>query len=311
MSRLRTVSYLLPVALLGVLLVTTDLGQFRVVLSGTDAGWYLLGAVVFGLSYVPLTLRWAVLLRSADYHPSLYACFEMVGITYGLNKILPANIGDASRSVVSNWYIDVDEHSELLGLVAFERAMDLLVVAALVVAAGLLRQAPGTGRLLAASGAVGLLVLGLFLASSVSAVRDSVRGFSPSHVADTVDNLVFAYDRLPSSAIGAVAGLSMLRWMLGMGSLVPVAVALGIDLHLPTAVLVVGAMSIVTVIPLSPGGIGPVETVGVWVLVMTGVGSGAAFALVVLQRSFGLLLMAVLGLLLYGNRMHRLPVEEG
>lgn len=82
--------------------------------------------------------------RAVEGKLSLSACFEITAISYGLNKILPANSGDLARSKITERYTTVDSHGEILGLVAIERLLDVgALCLVLAISVSLLPISPG------------------------------------------------------------------------------------------------------------------------------------------------------------------------
>lgn len=302
MSKVRKLAYLIPIAFFGVFLFFIDLERFVAALTETDPRWYAVGVVVFTLSYIPLTARWRILMQSIGYGGSRRQHFEVIAITYGLNKVLPANVGDASRSAVSSMYLDIDEHSEILGLVVFERVIDVLTVGVFVLGATVMLPTRRTDRFLVLAGGLLIGVVILLTIGTMAKARTVARTLLPSSLNTLVENLLFTYNRLSARVVVSVVGYSLVRWTLLVAVFLVLGIAIGLEIPTPVAVLVVGLMSLTTVLPLSPGGIGPVETIGAGTLVLFDFLPETAVTIVFLHRSLGLVLTTLVGFAVHGYR---------
>lgn len=302
----------LSLSLLGVLFWFADLGRIGSALAGVRVVEYGLAALVFASTYVLLAVRWRVLGRTADLALSLRASFEIVAISYGLNKILPANAGDLVRSKVSQRYVSVESHGALLGLVTVERLADVGSIGLAVVLSSLfLSGTPDrTIRVVAVGVAIGCFVAAFGLVRILPRVSLSERLPLSETIRSELRNTSETFGALSIHRLSYVGVLSLARWIVLGVSFQLLGAALGLGVTLPAAVLVTTTMSLAAVVPLSPGGLGPVDAVGTGVLVLLNVEYSQALTLVVLQRSLGLVLMALVGLAVYNYRL-AVPPSRG
>jgi uncharacterized membrane protein YbhN (UPF0104 family) len=143
----------------------------------------------------------------------------------------------------------------------------------------------------------------LLVVGAVPATRKRVLALVPSSLESTVENVAFTYQILSRLEIATAVGYSIARWLLGIGMFLPLASALDLRIGIPLAVLVVGFMTLTASLPISPGSVDPVKSVGVGILVLFGLDSTAALSLMFLQRSLGLVLRAVIEMVVYSYRI--------
>jgi uncharacterized protein (TIRG00374 family) len=293
-------SIVVSVSLFAILLTITNPRTVAMTIASVNIFWYLLGVATIIIGYVPATLRWLALQRHVETVPSTFDAFEIIAISYAVNTVLPANSGDLTRTKVAERYHDVTNHAELLSLVAVERLADVLAILLLVS----LTMALVTAQLFSpwiVTGSSMILLLTAGLLIKVISSREMI-SFLPESV---LAQLEIASDTVTSLSVGTlllVQFYSVCRWVLTGLALVFIAEGIGVRVGLPLAIAAVCSMGIMTVLPLSPGGIGAGETAAVTVLVSVGVVESIAVTLALLQRSFGLLWTAPMGLCLYVYR---------
>lgn len=300
MNRRRLATTALSLLLFALLFFITDVNRLVVTLRQTDPTWYAVAVLIFLFTYIPLTLRWQVLLRSVGYDTSARDCFAVIAISYGLNKLLPANSGDLARSKILQQYETVQHHSEVLGLVAIERVLDVLTLTALLLVFSVFVESRQTIQYTALIVGGGLIIAVAIL--SVRGARRHLFRYIPSAVRPPFERLLTSGKHLSKRSVVGLSGYSVTRWLLGSATLVPLAIAIDTTIGWQVAIFVTAAMSLTATLPFSPGGVGPVEAVGTGSLLLSGFTYSDALSLVVLQRSLGLVLTAVIGIVVYRFR---------
>lgn len=298
--RLLEVGTLLVASL--ILVYVVDVDKLVSTVRTTDPFVYGAAVTVYVGTYLPLGVRWQRIQRSVGYHRPVLECIEVVSISYSFNRLLPANMGDVGRSRVANRYFDINSHTELLGLVGVERSLDLVSIAVLLVGSSLLVGLETGSQIVRVGAGVLLVVVGLVVSLRYTAL-DRVTAVCPPLLRTVVEDLLSGFRRLSGVDIGVVLSLSFVRWIGNVVVLVLVADAISTELSIPFATFVLAAMSLTATLPLTPGGVGPVDAVGTGLLVVVGLGASKALAVVLLQRGIGLGLTAVLGLVVYGYRL--------
>jgi uncharacterized protein (TIRG00374 family) len=273
----------------------------------------LLVLLAFLVYYVGFPLRgwrWTKLLRGAGYKVRIKDGTEILFLSWLVNCIVPAKLGDLYRAYLFKLNSPVSA-TKTLGTVFMERILDMIAIAALGLLAGYWRfrgslndLPPSTQAIFA----IGVVVVVLLMVSLVV-----MRNFGRKVIAflPLPDRVVDFYDRFEEGVFGSVGarGLPLLGlltcviWMTEALRLFFVMKALGfsdVDLGFSGAMFVALIGSLLTAVPFTPGGVGLVET-GMG-LVLTGVfkaSTGHALAIVLVDRSISVFSIVVLGSIAY------------
>jgi glycosyltransferase 2 family protein len=276
--------------------------------------WLL--AVAFILWYGAFFVRgwrWGRMLDSAGFSrargfsiPATPGLAEIVLLAYFANSIVPAKLGDAYRGYLLKRDSGVP-FSAGFGTILAERLVDAMML--VVVLAGSVLVVFGTempsqarpalmlGALLIAVGVCGLTVLWL--------TRDTVVRFLPGRVRE-------AYSRLQGAIFGAlrrpvlVLGIGGLLWLNDGLRVWFVASSLGAGIPPTVAILVAVMGALLTVIPLTPAGLGVVELgVGSVLVGVLGVDPVVAGSVILLDRVVAYWSLLAVGTGLYLRRTRR------
>ena len=273
--------------------------------------WLILLAFLVYYAGFPLRgWRWTKLLRGAGYKVKVKDGTEILFLSWLVNCIVPAKLGDLYRAYLLKLNSPVSA-TKTLGTVVMERILDLIAIAALGLLAGYwrfrgnLNDLPQTVQIIFAFG-VGVVIV-LILALVV------MRNFGRRVIAflPLPNRVVVFYDRFEEGVFGSVGlrGMPLLGlltgivWMTEALRLYFVVLALGfsdVELGVSGAMFVALIGSLLTAIPLTPGGLGLVETGMVGVL--TGVfkaSYGHAAAIVLVDRAISVFSIVVLGSIAY------------
>lgn len=305
--RRRALGLGLSLALLAALLWVVDLGVFVRTLTSVSLPTYLLATAVFASTYAFIAVRWQILANTASLGISLPHSFEITALSYGLNKILPANSGDLARSKITQQYVAVDSHGRVLGLVVLERLADVGTVC-VIVALGL-PFVSGNGGLALSLIAGAVLVAIVAAALHLNRLTVPTVAWLPNGVRSEIGLGRDAIESVPRGTLLVVLGISMVRWLFLAAVFVLLGASIGMSISLPVAAVATATMSLAAIVPLAPGGLGTVDATGTWILVIAAIPPTDAFTLVVLQRSLGLGFMALVGFLVYNYRL-AVPPEE-
>ncbi len=312
--RTLTLATLISLAV-AVLLIVFLLARFDIDLGDTwrkarDAQPGLLAAA-FAVYYLTFPLRgyrWRVLLDNArawpdpaSPKPGPLPMGEMVLISWFVNSITWLRLGDAYRAynVASRFGISF---STSVGTVVAERAVDIGIVAALLLVAGvgLLRggSAEEAGAVLVgATGVAGAAALAL-LTMRLFGVR--IARFLPRR-------LQRAYTRFEQGTLGGLRRLPLLIalsaaiWLMESARLYLVVEALDLDVSLSLVLFAALAHSLLTTIPFTPGGLGFVE-LGLTGLLALELPRDDAAGITLLDRSITYLSIVVIGGALFALR---------
>jgi uncharacterized protein (TIRG00374 family) len=273
--------------------------------------WLIL--LAFAIYYAGFPVRgwrWTKLLKGAGYKVKIKDGTEIIFLSWLVNCIVPAKLGDLYRAYLLKLNSPVSA-TKTLGTVFMERILDLIAIAALGLLAGYwrfrgnLNDLPQTVQIIFAFG-VGVVIV-LILALVV------MRNFGRRVIAflPLPNRVVVFYDRFEEGVFGSVGlrGMPLLGlltgivWMTEALRLYFVVLALGfsdVELGVSGAMFVALIGSLLTAIPLTPGGLGLVETGMVGVL--TGVfkaSYGHAAAIVLVDRAISVFSIVVFGSIAY------------
>ena len=273
--------------------------------------WLVLAA--FGMYYLGFPLRgwrWTKLLKGAGYRIKITDGTEILFLSWLVNCIVPAKLGDLYRAYLLKLNSPVSA-TRTLGTVFMERILDLIAVAALGVLAGYWHFRDHLNNLPAAAQVS--LTFGVIIVVLLTVALVVMRSFGRRVMAilPLPDRVVEFYERFEEGVFGSVGVrgmpllglLTVLIWMTEGLRLYLVVRALnftGVDLGFSGALFVALIGSLLTALPLTPGGIGVVE--GGMIGVLTGgfgVSGTHAAAIVLVDRAISVFSVVVLGGIAY------------
>jgi uncharacterized membrane protein YbhN (UPF0104 family) len=242
-------------------------------------------------------LRWRTLITTIDINISRRAAVEILALSFWVNVILPAKIGDVYRA----WLLKKNGSSSFgraVGTVIVERAVDLTTVALL---GALSAYVAFGGNLSPAVTALTLIALALALVGAAvlllgrgPAARLVARLPLPATAAEPIAR---AFDALKAGSrkgtLIAVAPYTAIIWGLQAARLGCVALALGLFqvdpapgfLGISAVVFTALVSAVLSTIPFTPAGIGIVEAGSVGILIsIFAMPPEAAIALTLLDR---------------------------
>jgi uncharacterized protein (TIRG00374 family) len=269
---------------------------------------YLLGAfAIFYLGFPLRGLRWATLVRRTGYPLPVRDATEIIFISWLVNCLVPAKLGDLYRA----WLLKINSPvslSRTFGTVFIERVLDLFAIATLGLAAGFVSFRTGLPPEVQVVFLIGVIFI-VLLALGLLTMRNFGRRLLvalplPHRVLEFYDRFeqgVFSATGL--RALPRLAFITGLIWATEALRLYLVVAAFGfpdVRIGLSGAFFVALAGSLLTAVPLTPAGIGIVETgvVGLLTLVY-GVGQTEALAITIVDRAISVLSIIVLGSIVY------------
>jgi len=313
-SRLRQPRAIMSIAvpLLLLLLVVVSLPGFKLnelpgkILAANP--WLLLAAFfVYYLGFPLRGLRWAILVRGAGSEIRTRDATEIIFISWLVNCLVPAKLGDIYRAYLLKINSDVSL-SRTFGTVFIERILDLFAIVLLALAAGFVSFREGMTTEVRIVFAIGIGVVVVLLVALLTLRNFGRRLITRLPLPHRVLDL---YDRFEEGVFGAIGlhelpvlvVLTGLIWATEGLRLFLVIEALGFsDTHLGIsgAFFVALAGSLLTAVPLTPAGLGVVELGVVGLLtVVYNVPVAEAGAIVLVDRAISVLSVIVLGTIAY------------
>lgn len=269
-------------------------------IASADVPLYALGALLFFSGYITVSLRWQRLSNSIGYDLGFLESLKIIAAAYGFNQLLPGNSGDLARSKVMENYTEIKDHSSILGTVALERFYDAATVTVILVFSANLLAASYTSQVSWVLNIFSVALTGFVVFLFAAAYLDfETIWIVPDSVVEKVDLFV---DGATSTSLWTTVEnifLTSYKWVAEVAVLYILGLSLGIDLGIWEAAFVTSSMSLVSALPITPAGLGPVEITGTGLLKGIGLPTSTAASLVILQRSIGVVLTAALGMIVY------------
>lgn len=275
--------------------------------------WLLLtGLFVFYCTFPLRAIRWRLLLNNAEVPiesgrkswASLPALMEYIYLSWFANCIVPAKLGDAYRGYLLKHNGGVS-FSATFGTIFAERLLDMIGLFGLLVVSGWITfgaHMPEGTQIVFGFGA--LLVVAIL--SGLAGMRwlgPHLRRFIPLRLRGVYTN--FEQSALRSFRPAVLPRLVLLTscvWLLEGLRLYFVVLALGaggLNLALPAVIFVALASSLLTAMPLTPAGLGIVETTVTGVLILFGVDRNLGSAVTLLDRLINFWSIVIGGFILY------------
>ncbi|HVL24634.1 MAG TPA: lysylphosphatidylglycerol synthase transmembrane domain-containing protein [Thermomicrobiales bacterium] len=267
---------------------------------------FLAALATYYLSFVVRALRWTQMLARVDIDrehghdvPRLGGMVQILILSWFANCVVPARLGDAYRGYLLKQRAKAS-FGVTLGTILAERLIDLVVLVSVLLGAGLIvfgtsvptraEQAFVLGAGVVVFGIIGVLVLWF--------ARERVERFLPPRLMSHFHRLHTGIFRILSRPTN-FALVGVLLW-LGDGLRVfLVTLALSEHISYPSAVVVALISALVTIVPITPAGLGVVEGFMIWALPQVGVAPEKAAAIAFLDRFITYWSLILVGLPLY------------
>ncbi|HXT35959.1 MAG TPA: lysylphosphatidylglycerol synthase transmembrane domain-containing protein [Chloroflexota bacterium] len=291
----------------------TDL---KAALRQVNPAFYVAAFLLYYVSFPLRTIRWRILMRNANTgadaerlrKASFLDLLEILYLSWFANCVIPAKLGDVYRAYLTRGWVGISA-SRTVGTILAERVLDLLVLFPLLLAAALLTF---RDRLLADSalryvlfGALGLGLFALVVVFVLWKLGDHLHNLLPGRVRRMYH--AFREGALHSvrSDLLSLFGLTILVWSCEGGRLYLVLASLGLTepgkLGPSAALFLALGSSVITTLPLAPGGLGFVETFLIASIktLKAGATGGQAAAVALLDRIISYLSIVIIGFILY------------
>jgi uncharacterized membrane protein YbhN (UPF0104 family) len=277
---------------------------------------YVSAFVVYYLSFPLRTMRWRLLMLNANTGTDLEKVkaakfrdlIEILYLSWFANCVIPAKLGDVYRAYLTRNSLGLSA-SRTVGTILAERILDLLILFPLLFTAALLtfhnRLLDSSALRYVLGGALGLGVLAAVAILAIWRLGDGLRSILPQRVHQVFN--AFREGAVHSFRAGILPLLcfSLLIWICEGGRLYLVLASLGMikagELGPSAAMFLALGSSVLTTLPVAPGGLGFVDTflIATFKALKHGATGGQAAALALLDRIVSYLSIVILGFILY------------
>jgi uncharacterized membrane protein YbhN (UPF0104 family) len=254
---------------------------------------------LYGLATVVRGERWHRLLRAGDIDATRRESLELTAVGYMGNNILPARAGELLRVLLAASRTGASR-ARVLGTVFTERALDALVLAALLFAfaTGAVPGAVERGAALVVLAFAAVLV-------AVIAIGRSGGGGRPrwlAAIAAKARELAAATQRLRGPGAARLVVVSVVVWIVEAAVYLLVGDALGLHLGALDAISIMVFANLAALVPAGPGYLGTFDAAVVLSLGSLGVDYSAAVGYLLVLRFVLFVPITIAGLLVFVTR---------
>ncbi len=242
-----------------------DLSQTLAIVRSANPWWYALAFLSYALTFPFRGLRWKQLLKNVGYDEPAGALTQFVFISWFVNCVVPAKIGDAYRAYLLKKHCGAS-FARSMGTILAERVVDTLALLAILGGAGLLVLGHRMPRNVQVAFGI---AIGLSVALLIVLLLMKNMGARFARLFST--RVQEIYERFEAGTLGSfkaramptVVGYTMLAWLAEATRIYCVTRALdlpgrGIPFGFPQAAFLMVVSSLLTLVP-TPGGLGAVE----------------------------------------------------
>lgn len=286
--------------------VNLDFAEVWARMQRANRGYLIFAFVVYYASFATRALRWRVLLINVGYSrarghslPSVAGLLEIIFLSFFVNCVVPARLGDAYRGYMLKRAAAVS-FTVTLGTILAERLLDIGVLVAMMSAAALLAfrgALPGEANQALIGGLV-LSTIGITGLIALPRLRPLIEWLLPErlhrHYAGLEAGVLGSFRRIP-----ILLTLTTLNWLSEGLTLYLLAVAVGTPVSLVAAIVVALVASLLSTIPFTPAGLGVAEAGIVLVLTQVGLDKHAAGAVGLLDRVITYWSIVLFGAIVY------------
>lgn len=244
-----------------------DLNEFLKAIAIFKWPWLVFGFAALTLGYCMRILRWALLLRAAGAPVAPGRCAAPFLGSIALNNVLPMRLGDVVRALVFPQSLGIGKLTAT-GSLLMERLVDLLTLL-IALAVGLAFSAitqppawlPGMAVSLAIMGGAGLLAVFLFsgpLARWMGRLAEQSATARRQRILSALKTLLSGFEAMSRPWILAgLFGLSAAVWAGESGLFWALLQGFGFNAAPSIGIMVMAIATLSTLVPSSPGYVGP------------------------------------------------------
>lgn len=273
-----------------------DLSGLSLALSQFQWIFLIYGLFSLAIGYFFRVARWTLMLRAAKAPVKLATCTAPFLGSMALNNLLPLRLGDVVRAFVFPSAIGVDKATATSSLV-MERLVDVLTVFACLMIGLVITKGTQLPTWLAQSvltmvtlGSLALAMMFLFsgrLARWLTGLTptDGKPYSTKEKLFKALANLLFGFEAMSRwRVLAALFAVSIIVWVCESGLFWCLLMGFHLETSLPPAMMVMAIVTFSTLVPLSPGYIGPFHLAAFTAISLLGGAAGQAASFAVLSH---------------------------
>lgn len=267
------ISFLVAFIILYFLFTKINIHETIEIIKTTNPLYYLIAFILYYLSFPIRGLRWKKLLENAGFRKNTKDLTEILFISFFVNCIVPAKLGDLYRGYLLKKNYEVSG-SMAIGTIFMERVFDLIMLVILLGISSFLIFGDRIPQNILFALEIGytlciaLIIALVFMKHQVEFIENLLpnkikgyfsrfgKGASSSIIKRTIP-LIFLY--------------TVIIWCFEIGRLFFVMMALNVEVSISIVIFVALATALLTTIPLTPAGVGVVEVSIVGILLIVGI----------------------------------------
>jgi uncharacterized protein (TIRG00374 family) len=293
-----------------ILTVKIDLGAIWNNILKVQPLWLVAAFVIYYFAFMVRGYRWQMLLHNAGFQketdvnlPKLPALTEILFLSWFVNCIVPAKLGDAYRGYLLKKNAGAS-FSRTLGTIFAERIADVLVLFGLLCLGGLVAFSKVESKM---NNISLVFIFGLILVAVIIGGLVALRYFPHQLEKLVPTRFRLMFHRFQQGTVSSfhrsiqlkLYALTMVIWLCEGARLYFVLQGLNIQLGLSVVVFIALASSLLTTLPFTPAGLGAVEGTMIFVLTTFSVEKNLAGSVAVLDRVISYWSIIVIGALVY------------
>jgi len=273
-----------------------DIDQIKAAVENFHWHYFVLGLIALAFDYTIRIVRWAVMLRAGGAAISATRCAAPFLGSITLNNVLPFRAGDVIRALVFPAALGVSRLTATASLL-FERLVDMLTLLACLGVGVLASSSASIPEwlqrsvvVLAVIGCTMLFLIAVFGDHAVKVLayieaRMASRSARLAKVIVTVSGLIGSIGAMSRvSVLLLITALSACIWVGETGLFWAILHGLNIDVDFPGALTIMAVTTLSTLVPSSPGYVGPFHFAAYSMAVMFGSSASAAASFAVLSH---------------------------
>ncbi len=281
------ISFLLVFVILVLLLSKVNIYQIIEHLNKINIVYYILGLIVFYLSFFPRGLRWNLLLRNIKIYKKTKDISEIYFLSWFANLILPAKLGDLYRGYLFKKNYNRSK-SEIMGTVFMERFIDIIFLILFLTLSGFIIFKDKFSKTIQEYLILAYILLIIIIISFILIKKFRIK--LSKLLPKKFQHIIPEFEKSASSCVKkdnilSLIFVTLVYWALEAGTLYFSAKALNIDLPFTIIIFVTLIAALISTIPITPSGAGFAEAGVTGILVAIGLNYDIALTLALVHRS--------------------------